>query len=121
MLSSMTPTIITKNDSIQYILGTPGGATIITTITQSVINLIDYKMSLRQAVCAPRFHHQWYPDKIYVEQFGFNPTLKISLMDMGYEVKDRSSIGDLNAIAVDENGIYYGVADTRRQSAVSSY
>ncbi len=122
MLSSMTPTIITKNDSLKYILGTPGGSTIITTITQIIINLIDFNMNLRQAVSAPRFHHQWNPDKIYFETLGSIPELNLSLMNMGYKVTRRSSIGDVNAIAVDaKNQLFIGVADIRRQSAVSSY
>ena len=122
MLSSMTPTIITKNDSLKYILGTPGGSTIITTITQIIINLIDFNMNLRQAVSAPRFHHQWNPDKIYFENLGSIPELNLSLMNMGYKVTRRSSIGDVNAIAVDaKNQLFIGVADIRRQSAVSSY
>ncbi|MFP4549077.1 MAG: gamma-glutamyltransferase, partial [Fidelibacterota bacterium] len=69
MLSAMTPTIVTKNDSLKYILGTPGGSTIITTVTQAIVNLVDFKMDIRQAVHAPRFHHQWFPDKIYFERY----------------------------------------------------
>jgi len=122
MLSSMTPTIVTKNDSLKYILGSPGGSTIITTVTQTIINLVDFNMSLRQAVFAPRFHHQWYPDKIYFEKYSLHSELFEALKNMGYDFTERSSIGDLNAIEVDvTKGIYIGVADTRRQSAVSSY
>ncbi len=120
MLSSMTPTIVVKDGNVKYILGTPGGATIITTVTQTIINLIDYNMDIRSAVQAPRFHHQWYPDKVYFEEYSCPPTLKMALENMGYQVVFRSQIGDLNAIEVDQS-IYKGVADIRRQSAVSAY
>ena len=122
MLSAMTPTIITKNDSLKYILGTPGGSTIITTVTQIIINLVDFDMNLRQAVHAPRFHHQWYPDKIYFEKYSLQPELKEALLKMGYEYVERSAIGDLNGISVDSKmGIYIGVPDIRYESSVSVY
>jgi len=122
MLSAMTPTIVTQKGQLKYILGTPGGSTIITTIAQVLVNLVDFKMSLKDAVIAPRFHHQWYPDKIYFEQHSLNTTLFSALKTMGYELSERSKIGDVNAIEVDNiNKFYIGVADTRRQSAVASY
>ncbi len=122
MLSSMTPTIVSKNDSLQYILGTPGGSTIITSVAQVIMNLIDYKMELHDAVYAHRFHHQWLPDKIYFEKYSLYPDLKDKLSKMGYQTVERSKIGDLNAISVDyKNGYYIGVADKRRQSATSVY
>ncbi|MBN2280409.1 MAG: gamma-glutamyltransferase [Candidatus Marinimicrobia bacterium] len=122
MLSSMTPAIVTQDNQIKYILGSPGGSTIITTVAQVIINLVDFGMNLRNAVHAPRFHHQWLPDNIYFEKFGIDKTLFEALEKMGYKLVIRSAIGDLNAIGIDHNlGIYIGVADNRRQSAVSCY
>jgi len=122
MLSSMTPTIVTKNDDLKYILGTPGGSTIITSVAQTIINLVDFNMDIRRAVHLPRFHHQWFPDKLYFERYSLNKDLHQALDKMGYQITERGSIGDLNAIEIDEqSGIYKGVADNRRQSAVSTY
>ena len=122
MLSSMTPSIVTKNDSLKWVLGTPGGSTIITSVAQVIINLIDFNMSLREAVHAPRFHHQWLPDIIYHEKYGFSPELLEKLNNKGYKTQQRSNIGDLDAIEVDyPKAIYIGVPDNRRQSAASAY
>jgi len=122
MLSSMTPTIVTRNDSLMWILGTPGGGTIITSIAQVLMNLIDFDMSLVQAVDAPRFHHQWLPDVISIERFGFSPDLIRILEEKGYHVKTQSSIGDVNAIEMDwENMRFIGVPDKRLQSAASAW
>jgi gamma-glutamyltranspeptidase/glutathione hydrolase len=120
MLSSMTPTIVTRNDSLMWVLGSPGGGTIITSIAQVLMNLIDYGMSLDQAVNAPRFHHQWLPDVVFIEKYGFSPDLVTILEQKGYSFKLRSDIGDVNAIEIDwEKGYFIGVPDKRRQSAAS--
>ncbi|MCD6440563.1 MAG: gamma-glutamyltransferase [Candidatus Marinimicrobia bacterium] len=122
MLSSMTPTIVCRNDSLMWVLGTPGGGTIITTVVQVLINMIDYNMTLVQAVDAPRFHHQWLPDVIFAEKYSFSPDLIDLLQAKGYTIRKRSSIGDVNAIAVDRDNKYYiAVPDKRRQSAASVY
>jgi len=122
MLSSMSPTIICRNDSLFWLMGTPGGATIITTIAQVLVNLIDFDMSLRNAIIAPRFHHQWLPDKIYLEENFFSPALITKLENKGYTVGIRNSIGDVNAIQVNhQEKCYLGVPDWRRQSAVRAY
>lgn len=122
MLSSMTPTMVLSNDSLLYILGTPGGGTIITTLVQLIVNLTDFRMSLPQAVNAPRFHHQWLPDEIAVEPYAFTPDLVEILSDKGYKIVTRGLIGDVNAIAINyPQGFYQGVADWRRQSAAAAY
>ncbi len=122
MLSSMTPTIVTYHDSLRYVLGTPGGATIITTLTQLIVNLVDFRMDLMHAVAAPRFHHQWLPDELMVEHYAFPPDLQQILMARGYHIVERDAIGDVNAIAVDyRRGYYFAVPDWRRQSAAVAY
>jgi gamma-glutamyltranspeptidase/glutathione hydrolase len=77
MLSSMTPTIVTRNDTLMWILGSPGGGAIITSVAQVLMNMIDFDMSLTDAVNAPRFHHQWMPDVIFVENYAFPPDLAL--------------------------------------------
>lgn len=122
MLSSMTPTIVTKSDSLMWILGTPGGGTIITSVAQVLMNLIDFDMTLVQAVDAPRFHHQWLPDVVSVEKYGFSPDVIRVLEQKGYCFEYQTAIGDVNAIAVDwENDRFIGVPDRRRQSAASAW
>ena len=118
----MTPTIVSRNDSLMWILGTPGGATIITTIAQVIINLIDFNMDLIEAVDLPRFHHQWLPDEVFIEKYSLPKDIKDILKGKGYAISERWKIADVNAIAVDyENGYYIGVPDKRRQSAAVAY
>jgi gamma-glutamyltranspeptidase/glutathione hydrolase len=122
MLSSMTPTIIVRGDSILYVMGSPGGATIITTIAQLIVNLVDYQMGLDSAIQAPRFHHQWLPDEIVFEKGKFSATLFDSLSRKNYLVKERSSIGGVNAIEVQlRQRLYTGVGDERLQSSAKAY
>ncbi|HCL00492.1 MAG TPA: gamma-glutamyltransferase [Candidatus Marinimicrobia bacterium] len=122
MLSSMTPTIVCRNDSLMWVFGTPGGGTIITTVAQVLINMIDYNMTLVQAVDAPRFHHQWWPDVIFIEKYSISSDMRNILKDGGYPIRERSPIGDINAIGIDwKNRNYIAVPDKRRQSAASVY
>lgn len=122
MLSSMTPTIVTHGDSLYWVIGTPGGGTIITSVAQVIINLVDFKMSLAEAINAPRFHHQWWPDEIQIERGSFSPQLKAALKARGYVITERGKIGDVNAVAVDRvTGVLIGVPDRRRESAAVCY
>ncbi|MBU0712822.1 gamma-glutamyltransferase, partial [bacterium] len=122
MLSSMAPTIVTRNDSLMWILGTPGGGTIITSVAQVLMNLIDFDMRLVQAVDVPRFHHQWLPDVISIEKYGFSPDLVKILEEKGYHFRTLSAIGDVNAIEMDWiNMRFIGVPDKRWQSAASAW
>jgi gamma-glutamyltranspeptidase/glutathione hydrolase len=98
MLSSMTPTIIEKNGALEGLLGTPGGSTIITSVLQIIINKIDYKMTLQDAMAAGRFHHQWLPDTIYYEKNKFSASVLNELQQRGFRFKPVSSIGDIQAI-----------------------
>ena len=100
MLSSMTPTILEKRNKLFIVLGTPGGSTIITSVFQTILNVILFDMNISNAVNNPRFHHQWKPDNIYMEKelYESNNKLIFELKNMGHEIKLRSSIGHVNAI-----------------------
>jgi gamma-glutamyltranspeptidase / glutathione hydrolase len=98
MLSSMTPVVVTRGDSLMGLLGSPGGPRIITTVLQVLVNLIDYRMSLQQAVEAGRFHDQWLPDSIYYEADKFDSANLQTLEHWGYNLVKRDRIGDVQAI-----------------------
>jgi len=101
-LSAMTPTVVTKDDKLLLVLGSPGGPTIITTVANVLMGVIDYGLDIQQAVNAPRFHHQWLPDKTSVEHNRFSPdTLKL-LRAQGHTIDDRNSYwGDAECIMID--------------------
>lgn len=112
-LSSMTPTIVTRDGKLRLVLGSPGGPTIINTVLNTILNVVEYKMNVQQAVDAPRFHHQWMPDALRMEP-GFSPDTLQILRSRGHQVEPRDSIGDVHAIAVDEKtGELLGAADPR--------
>ena len=103
MLSSMTPSIIEKNKELFLVLGTPGGSTIITSVFQTILNVILYDMDIQSAVDAPRFHHQWKPEFIYMEKELYSESLNKSLFNMGHSIKKRNSIGHVNAIMFNDS------------------
>jgi len=125
MLSSMTPTIVLKDNKPSLILGTPGGATIITSVFQTILNIYEFNMNVQDAVNAPRFHHQWLPDVIIIEKNGSDNRIDSLLRNKNYNVislpfefemsgmSPRSSIGAVDAIFIDENGKVSGGADYR--------
>lgn len=115
MLSSMTPTIVEHNGKLKMVLGTPGGSTIITSVLQNVLNVIEYDMGMQESVNQARFHHQWYPDHIRMEPNGFDSITKAKLTSLGYQLYERNSliIGKVDAILVLENGKLEGGADPR--------
>ena len=98
MLSSMTPTIIEKDSKLYMVVGTPGGATIITSVFQAIINVIDFNMTMQDAVAARRFHSQWLPDVIYSEDGAFSSELQQKLTEKGYNLAPRGLMGEVNAI-----------------------
>ena len=118
MLSSMTPTIILKDSKPYIIIGSPGGSQIITTVLQVVLNCIDFDMNIREAIEAPRIHHQWMPDSIFCEQNSLSPEVKQELIAMGYHFWDNWAdtplIGIAEGIMIDNpNKIIYGASDPR--------
>lgn len=113
MLSSMTPTIIEENGNLRLVVGSPGGSTIITSVLQNILNVTLFDMDIQSSVDAPRFHHQWLPDLIYFEENRFDSTLFKSLINIGHNIKERSSIGRVDAILVQPDGSLKGGADSR--------
>lgn len=98
-LSSMTPTIVEKDGKLKLVVGSPGGGRIINAVLQAIINVIDFGMNAQEAVDAPRIHHQWQPDKLYVQP-GVSPDTKTLLRQMGHDVTDSAYVGQLQAIVV---------------------
>ncbi|MDV7187260.1 gamma-glutamyltransferase [Lutibacter sp. TH_r2] len=115
MLSSMTPTIIEKNNKLYMSLGTPGGSTIITSVLQTILNVHEFNMGMQQAVDQPRFHHQWLPDVIKMEPNKFDSITKNNLLNLGYNLDETNSpiIGKVNGILVLENKKLEAGADKR--------
>lgn len=121
MLSSMTPTIVEKNDSLYMVVGTPGGSTIITSVFQTIVNVLDHNMGMQEAVNAGRFHHQWKPDTIFAEPQALTKEAIQELEAMGHHVVDRGSIGRVDAILVLPDGKLEGGADPRGDDAAAGY
>ncbi len=120
MLSSMTPTLLIKNNKPYLTVGTPGGTTIPTSVFQTIVNLVDFNMSLEDAINNPKFHHQWLPDDVSIEKT-FNQNTKAALEKMGYRIKERGSIGRTDGIVIGPTGKRITVADKRGDDAVAGY
>ena len=119
-LSSMTPSIILKDNKPFLILGTPGGSTIITTVLQNFLNVTLHDMSIKEAVDAPRFHSQWMPDLIDYEKNSLSKKIIKQLEEMGHSLELRGNIGEANGIMIDENG-FWGGADKRGENTAVGY
>jgi len=113
MLSSMTPTILEKDGKLFMVVGTPGGSTIITSVYQTILNVIDHGMNIQEAVDAKKTHHQWLPDLILYEKGALDSTVIRQLEVMGNTLQERPSIGHLNAVVVRPDGGLQGGSDPR--------
>jgi gamma-glutamyltranspeptidase/glutathione hydrolase len=113
MLSSMTPAIIEKDGQLFMVVGTPGGSTIITSVFQTILNVIDFDKSMQAAVAAKKFHHQWLPDEVQTETGALDSLTVIRLTEKGYHIVPRGAIGRVDAILKTKWGYYQGGADPR--------
>ncbi len=119
MLSSMTPTIVLRNNKPYLVVGTPGGTTIPTSVYQTLVNILEFGMSAEDAVNKPKFHHQWLPDQLYVEK-DFDETVKKQLEAMGYKIITRGQIGRTEVIQIKGKQII-AVGDKRGDDAAEGY
>ncbi len=128
-LSSMSPTIVTKDGKPVMVVGTPGGSRIITAVLQTMINAIDYDMTVQEAVDAPRFHHQWMPDLTNVEPYALSPDTRRILEGMGHKLGAPHPANHLAAIIVGApslngkpvgNNRFYGANDPRRNTGLAA-
>jgi gamma-glutamyltranspeptidase / glutathione hydrolase len=118
-LSSMTPTIVLRGGKLFLVLGTPGGPTIINTVLQVLVNVIDFGMNVQDAVNWPRIHHQWLPDELRMEH-GFSPDTIDLLKARGYSIKIVRSMGEVAAIEA-QDGWLAGAADPRSEGTAEGY
>lgn len=120
MLSSMTPTILEKDGKLFMVVGTPGGSTIITSVFQTILNVVDFNLPIQEAVDAKRFHHQWLPDEVAIEDATLSAPAIRHLQKKGYVIKTRSPIGRVDAILLSPAG-YTGGADSRGDDTKMGY
>ncbi|WP_373541031.1 gamma-glutamyltransferase [Chamaesiphon sp.] len=120
-LSSMTPTIVTENGKFRLAVGAPGGSTIITTVLQILLNVLEYKMDVGAAVAAGRIHHQWTPDKLNVEPWGFDPATLAELRRRGHQIEQQGDWGNANAIQQLPDGSLEGAADPRGEGTARGF
>jgi gamma-glutamyltranspeptidase / glutathione hydrolase len=120
MLSSMTPTIVLKNNQPYLVVGTPGGTTIITSVYQTLMNILEFEMSTEDAVWKPKFHHQWMPDELFIEK-AFPQATADALKKMGYAITPRGAIGRTEVIKILPGGRKEAIADKRGDDHAAGY
>jgi gamma-glutamyltranspeptidase/glutathione hydrolase len=114
MLSSMTPTIVVKDDKPFFVIGSPGGRTIINTVLLTILNVVDFGMNVQEAIDAPRFHHQWLPDKIQYEKWGLSPDTVAALRARGHTLEQIHAQGTAQGIVFNvKEDLLEGASDRR--------
>ncbi|WP_390902167.1 gamma-glutamyltransferase [Xanthocytophaga flava] len=121
MLSSMTPTIIEKKGKLYMVVGTPGGSTIITSVFQNILNVLEHKMGMQESVSAKRFHHQWLPDAIMAEKGAFSEEARKALEAKGHKITEVNGIGRVDAILIRKKHKMEGGADPRGDDTAIGY
>ena len=123
MLSAMTPTIVLNSDDKPYIVvGAPGGSTIITTVMQIILNVIDFDMDIQSAISSPRFHHQWKPERIDYEHLGMTDDVKENLIKRGHKIGKERSLGRAEGIIIDyKENVIWGASDPRGYGEAVGY
>jgi len=121
MLSSMTPTILEKKGKLFMVVGTPGGSTIITSVFQTILNVLEFDQDMQQAVTSKRFHHQWLPDEVDMEKDGFSTATINNLTKKGYVIIPGGPSGRVDAILITKDGSYQGGADPRGDDTAVGY
>ncbi len=123
MLSAMTPTIVLDKENRPYlVVGSPGGSTIITTVMQILLNVIEFKMDIQEAISQPRFHHQWKPERIDYEKYGMTNDVKNALISKGHFIGKQRMLGRAEGILVDyKNNIIWGASDPRGYGKAVGY
>lgn len=121
MLSAMTPTIVEKDGDLFMVVGTPGGSTIITSVFQTILNVIEFGQDAQASVSSPRFHHQWKPDRIDLEEKAITNEIRESLEKDGYSLHKRGAIGRVENIVVLPNGKLQAGADPRGDDSAMGY
>jgi gamma-glutamyltranspeptidase/glutathione hydrolase len=128
-LSSMSPTIVSKDGKPVFVVGTPGGSRIITAVLHTILNVVDYGMNVQEAVDAPRFHQQWLPDVTNVETFALSPDTRKILTDMGHNLGVPQPANHMAAIIVGAPSLggkpvganrFYGANDPRRNTGLAA-
>jgi gamma-glutamyltranspeptidase/glutathione hydrolase len=117
-LSSMTPTIVFKDGKPVLATGSPGGSRIITTVLQTIVNWADHGLNVAEAASGPRFHHQWLPDTLFVEQH-FSPDTLALLKAKGHQIKETRAMGSTQTVQRIDGG-FLGASDPRRQGALTA-
>jgi gamma-glutamyltranspeptidase/glutathione hydrolase len=122
MLSSMTPTILEKDGKLFMVVGTPGGSTIITSVYQTILNVVEHGMTMQQAVNALKFHHQWLPDKTTFENGAFSEATIQNLQSRGYILeKMTNTLGRMDCVLIRPDGSYEGASDPRADNTARGY
>jgi gamma-glutamyltranspeptidase / glutathione hydrolase len=122
MLSSMTPTILEKDGRLFMVVGTPGGSTIITSVFQTILNVVEHGMTMQQSVNALKFHHQWLPDKVIFENGAFSERTQQTLLQKGYSLERlTNTLGRMDCVLVRPDGSLEGASDPRADNTAMGW